>query len=194
VLHWVISKLPRLVFEVSGKLLDVIGKLPRLVFEVMLGNGDELLIRIIGFLIIVTLVVAGSDCDLLGSPLGPPLVAFGAPPYTHADCLEWCPLTAAGAHPCVTLDENGPGHLLARGMPGGNVKQLLRGLWLITTELMHQGLAIHAEPECRDDVGVTDFGELMALVGKLQNVISQGLPGHTYVPSKLPVKISLRSS
>jgi hypothetical protein len=175
VLDWVIGKLPRLVFEVIGKLLDVIGKLPRLVFEVMLGDGDELLIRIIGFLIVVTLVTAGSDYDLLGSPLGPPLVAFGAPPCAHAGCLEWRPLTAARAHPCIALDENGPGHLLTRGMPSGNVKQLLRGLWLIMVELMHQGLAIHAKPECRDDVSVADFGELMALVGKLQNVISQGL-------------------
>jgi hypothetical protein len=38
--------------------------------------------------------------------------------------------------------------LLTGGMPGGDVEQLLRGLQLITVELMHQGLAVHARPEC----------------------------------------------
>jgi hypothetical protein len=68
------------------KLLEVISRLPRLAFEVMLGGGDELLVRIVGLLVVVSLITIGSDCDPLGSLVGPPLVAFGVHP---------CPLEAA---------------------------------------------------------------------------------------------------
>jgi hypothetical protein len=60
-------------------------------------------------------------------------------------------------------------------VPGGEVEQLLHGLWLIAAELMHQGPAICAGPKCREDVGVTDLGELMEIVEKSQNVIPEGL-------------------
>jgi hypothetical protein len=33
-------------------------------------------------------------------------------------------------------------------MPGGDVEQLLLGLWLIVDELIHQVLAVHAGPKC----------------------------------------------
>jgi hypothetical protein len=36
----------------------------------------------------------------------------------------------------------------ARGMPGGDVEELLRGLWLVTAELMHQDSVVHVRPEC----------------------------------------------
>jgi hypothetical protein len=39
---------------------------------------------------------------------------------------------------------------------------------------MHQGLAGHAGPECRDDVGVTDLRELMALPREAPNVFPRG--------------------
>jgi hypothetical protein len=32
-------------------------------------------------------------------------------------------------------------------MPGGDVEELLRGLSLVTTELMHQGPVVHAGPK-----------------------------------------------
>jgi hypothetical protein len=157
------------------KLLEVIGRLPRLVFEVTLSGGDELLIKIIRLLVIVSLITAGSNRDPLGSPLGPPLISFGAPLCTLAGCLEWCPSTAIGGQPPVALDENGPDCLLARRVPGGDVKQLLCGLWLIVAELMHEGPTVHAGPKCQDEVSVTDLGELMALMVKLLNVILEGL-------------------
>jgi hypothetical protein len=59
-------------------------------------------------------------------------------------------------------------------MPSGDVEQLLHGIWLITTELMHQGFVVCARPECRDDIGVADLGELMALLGETLDVILQG--------------------
>jgi hypothetical protein len=60
-------------------------------------------------------------------------------------------------------------------VPGGDVKQLLCGLWLIAAELMHEGPTVHAGPKCRDEVSVPDLGELMALMVKLLNVILEGL-------------------
>jgi hypothetical protein len=66
------------------KLLEVIGGLPHLVLEVMLSGSNELLIEIVGLLVIVTLIIVGSDYDSLGSPLWPPFVAFGAPLCTLA--------------------------------------------------------------------------------------------------------------
>jgi hypothetical protein len=66
------------------KLLEVIGGLPHLVLEVMLSGSNELLIEIVGLLVIVTLIIVGSDYDSLGSPLWPPFVAFGTPLCTLA--------------------------------------------------------------------------------------------------------------
>jgi hypothetical protein len=57
------------------------------------------------------------------------------------------PLTAAGGRLPIAMDENGPDRLLARGMPCGDVENLLRGIWLVTVELMHQGSAVCAGPE-----------------------------------------------
>jgi hypothetical protein len=60
-------------------------------------------------------------------------------------------------------------------VPDGDVEQLLRGLWLIVAELMHQGPVVHAGPKCQDDIGIIDLGELVALAGKPSNVIPEGL-------------------
>jgi hypothetical protein len=56
-----------------------------------------------------------------------------------------CPCRLSWGHPSIAaggrfpdvLYENGPDRLLARGMPSADVKELLHGLWLVTTELMH---------------------------------------------------------
>jgi hypothetical protein len=135
----------------------------RLALEVTLSSGNELLIGIISLLVVLTLVAAGSDHDLLGLPLWPPVAAFGTPLCTLADCLE-------GRLP-VALDKNSPDRLLARGMPSGDIEHLLRGPWLIAAELMHQGSAVRVRPECQDDIGITDLGELVALLRELLNVI-----------------------
>jgi hypothetical protein len=126
----------------------VIGWLLCLALEVTLRSGNELLVRIVGLLVIIALIIAGSDYDPLGLPLWPPLVAFSAPLCAFVGCLEWCPSTAAGDRPPVALDENGHDCLLTRGVPSGNVVLLLRGLQLIVVELMHQGPTACAEPKC----------------------------------------------
>jgi hypothetical protein len=56
-------------------------------------------------------------------------------------------------------------------VPGGDVKQLLRGLGLIAPELMHQGSVAHFGPERRNDVSVIYLGEIMTLLGEPLDVI-----------------------
>jgi hypothetical protein len=119
------------------KLLKVISRLPHLALEVVLCRGDEHLIRVTNLLVVVILVTASGDHDSLESLFRPPLAAFGALLCALVGCLERCPLTAVvGRFPAV-LDENDPECLLARGVPGGNVKELLHGLRLVTAEFMH---------------------------------------------------------
>jgi hypothetical protein len=146
------------------KLLKVIDRLPRPTLEVTLGSGDELLAGVFDLFVVVvlivassycdslgsplqhrlvafgaplfTLVVASSDCNSLGSPLQHPLIAFGAPLFALAICLEWRPSTAAEGHLPIALDKNSPDCLLVRGVSGVDVKQFLRGLRLIMTDLM----------------------------------------------------------
>jgi hypothetical protein len=89
----------------------VIGRLLCLVLEVALGSGNIFLIDVIDVLVIVALVAASSNCDSLGAPLWPPLVAFGALLHGFAN------------------------YLLTRGVPGGDVEKLLCGLRLITTRM-----------------------------------------------------------
>jgi hypothetical protein len=55
-------------------------------------------------------------------------------------------------------------------MPGGNVEELLRSLWLVMTELVHQGSAVCARPEHQDDVGVIDLGEFVTLLGEMLDI------------------------
>jgi hypothetical protein len=73
------------------KLLKVICMLQCLALEVALGGGNVFLIRIINLLVIVILVTASKNCDLLGRCFGPLLL-----PLT----LLFAPLSAAlgGAH------------------------------------------------------------------------------------------------
>jgi hypothetical protein len=75
-----------------------------------------------------------------------------------------------GPFPTV-LDENGPDRLLARGMPGGDDEELIRGLWLVMAELMHQGSIVCARLERRDHISIVDLGELVALLGETPDVI-----------------------
>jgi hypothetical protein len=84
------------------------------------------------------------------------------------------PLTAAGGRLLTAMDENGPDHLLARGMPCGDVENLLRGLWLVMVELMHQGSAVCAGLEHRNDVGIVDLWEFMTLLGETPDVVPLG--------------------
>jgi hypothetical protein len=122
------------------KLLVVIHQLPCLVLQITLGSSYELLVRVASILVIISFIVPGGDRNLLGHRFSPilslptrhfvPLSAavVGTPP----------PIAARGRLPAV-LYKNGPDRFLARGRPGGDVEEVLHGLWLLLAELMHQG-------------------------------------------------------
>jgi hypothetical protein len=61
-------------------------------------------------------------------------------------------------------------------VPGGDVEELFRGLWLLAAALVHQGLVSRARPERRYSVDVAYLWEFMAFLGEMPNVILQGLP------------------
>jgi hypothetical protein len=46
-------------------------------------------------------------------------------------------------------------------VPSGVVEQLLLGLWLIVTELVHQGSTVCARPKCRDDISVAETSDVI---------------------------------
>jgi hypothetical protein len=78
-----------------------------------------------------------TDCDSLGPLLQPPLVTFGAPLHALIGCLGGRPSTTVRGHLPTARYKNGPDGLLTKGVPGGNVKELLGGLWVVVAELMH---------------------------------------------------------
>jgi hypothetical protein len=123
------------------KLLKVIRGLLRLALKITHGGSYELLIEVASTFIIIVLIVAGGDRDSLGPSPWPPLVTLGASfcSVVHG-CGRSSPCAARGCLPAV-LHKDRPDCLLARCMPGGDVEELLSGLWLFTAELMHQGSA-----------------------------------------------------
>jgi hypothetical protein len=74
------------------------------------------------------------------------------------------------------LYEDSTDRLLTEGMPGGYVEEFLYDLQLLMAKLVHQCLAGHARPEHQYNVSVAYLGEFMALLGKMSNIVPQGLP------------------
>jgi hypothetical protein len=73
----------------------------------------------------------------VGASLWPLLIALGVSLSAFAGSLGWCTSAAIGDCLPVALVEDDPNRLFTRGVPGGNVKQLFCGLWLITVEFIH---------------------------------------------------------
>jgi hypothetical protein len=140
------------------KLFEVISGLPHLAHRTTLGGGDELLIRVAIVLVIIALIAASGDHNLLWSPLRPPLVASSTPPCTLIGCLGWCSPTVARGRLGIALHDNSPDSFLARGMLGGDVEKFFCGHWLVMAELLYQGSTVCAGPERRDDIGVAVLG------------------------------------
>jgi hypothetical protein len=84
-------------------------------------------------------------------------------------------VAARGCLP-ATLHENGTDSFRTRGVPGYDVEEFLHGLWLVMAELMHQRSIVHVGPERRDDVGIADLGEFMALSRETPDVVPLGFP------------------
>jgi hypothetical protein len=101
------------------------------------------------------------------------LFLFAAFPTALDGGFGRCCLAAATGYFHVAQNEGSPNCLLAKGMPGGKMKQLFAGAWFIMPDLMYQCSAHHARPECHDDVGVSHPQELMTLLKEALNVISE---------------------
>jgi hypothetical protein len=127
-----------------------------------------------GILFITTFIATSSDRDSLGLPPWPPPIAFDAPLCSVVSGGGQRSLTAARSYLSTTLHKDSPNRLLDRGVPGGDVEELFRGLWLFTAEFLHQGLVGRARPEHRYTIDVTDLGEFMAFLRKTLVVIPQG--------------------
>ena len=67
--------------------------------------------------------------------------------------------------------------LLAGGILGGDVQELLRCARCLTAKHVEERLVGHATDEGIDHVGVGDVWEHIALIGEELNVIPEGLVG-----------------
>jgi hypothetical protein len=68
-------------------------------------------------------ITAESNSDPLGALLLSLFATFGASLRSLASRFGHYPTAATGDRLSVTLDENGPDHLLTKGVPDGHVKQ-----------------------------------------------------------------------
>ena len=71
--------------------------------------------------------------------------------------------------------KDGSNRLLARGVVGGDVQELLGGSLALATQLVNQGLACSPRQERPDDVGTGDVGDGIALFAEASNVLPEGL-------------------
>ena len=72
--------------------------------------------------------------------------------------------------------KNCPDHLLARGMAGGDVEELLGGSRTLMSQLVNRGLVGGPRQESSYDVGVGDVGQLVALLGEAPDVPMKSFP------------------
>jgi len=82
--------------------------------------------------------------------------------------------------------ENGTNSLLASGVVGGSVEQLIGVGGTASRKLVHQVPARRALEEGVDDFDVGDAGELGALLGEAPHVVTQGLVGLLATPFVVP--------
>jgi hypothetical protein len=115
-----------------------------LALEITLGGHDILLIGSVGFRVVI--VATGHDCDPSGVLLFPLLATIRAFLSAFAGGFGWCCPAAAEDHFPIAQNKDDPGRLLARGVPGGDIKQLL-GIVQPAPWRLCQGLTC-AGPEC----------------------------------------------
>jgi len=82
--------------------------------------------------------------------------------------------------------ENGTNSLLAGGVVGGSVEQLIGVGGTASRKLVHQVPARRALEEGVDDLDVGDTGELGALLGEASHLVAQGLIGLLPTPFEVP--------
>ena len=89
--------------------------------------------------------------------------------------------TFTDVHILLCLDfevvEDRSDRLLARGVAGGDVEELLGGSRALMSQLVNQGLAGGPRQESSYDISVGDIGQLIALSGETPDVPTKGFSG-----------------
>ena len=80
-------------------------------------------------------------------------------------------------HLALKAVEDRSDRLLARGMAGGDVEELLGGLWALTSQLVNQRLTGGPRQESSYNIGVGDVRQLVALLGEAPDVPTKGFSG-----------------
>ena len=80
-------------------------------------------------------------------------------------------------HLALEAVKDRPDRLLARGMAGDDVEELLSGSRALTSQLMDQGLIGSLRKESSYDIGVGDIRQLVALSGEVFNIPTKSFPG-----------------
>ena len=82
--------------------------------------------------------------------------------------------------------EDGPDRLLAGGVAGGDLQELMRGARLLAPQFVDQGLAVRPAEERTDDVGIDDARQRVALLGEAPDVVAQALAGLLFAVLEVP--------
>ena len=84
------------------------------------------------------------------------------------------------------ITEVGLDHLLIGGILGGDVQELSHCAWGLVASRMDERLIGCAKDEGVNDVGVSDVGELIALLGEMLDVLLEGLVGPLPAVTEIP--------
>ena len=89
---------------------------------------------------------------------------------------------------CLALGavENHPVRLLARGVAGDDVEELLGSSRALTSQLVNQGLTGGPRQKSSYDIGIGDVGELIALQGEAPDVPMKSFPGLLSMVFEIP--------
>ena len=82
--------------------------------------------------------------------------------------------------------KDGPDRLLAGGMIGGDLQELVRGARLLAPQFVDQGLAVRPAEERTNDVGIDDALQRAALLGEASDVVAQRLAAFLLAVLKVP--------
>ena len=79
---------------------------------------------------------------------------------------------------CLAFEavENRPNRLLTRGVASGDVEEHLAGSRALTPQLVNHGFACGPRQQSSNDVGISDVGQLVALLGEAPDVPTKSLP------------------
>jgi hypothetical protein len=108
-----------------------------------------------------------------------PVVPFGAPVGALGFLILALPFV-------LVTTKDGTNRLLAGGVVGDDVHQLIGGGGGVVAQLSNQLLASGSREKSHDDVGVGDVRKLGALFGETPNIVTEGLAQLLFIAPKVP--------